>query len=219
MEEFLKSSINIDFESKEIQEYIEEFRNLPSKIEMAVKLYLKIRDGFLYDPFHLDISPKALVASKVISKKRAWCVEKAILMVACSRALGIPSKLGFAIVTNHLGVDKLEKYLKRNEIVFHGFASLFLENKWVICTPAFDAKVCRLSAVEPLEWNGKTDSLFQEFQGQQRFMEYKKYYGFFSEIPFELMHYEMKSYYPHLFESNWNDKSFSFGYDKNCLVD
>ncbi|NBX80091.1 MAG: transglutaminase, partial [Flavobacteriales bacterium] len=57
MEEFLKSSVNIDFESQWIQEYIEEFRSLPSKTEIAVKLYLKIRDGFLYDPYHLDISP------------------------------------------------------------------------------------------------------------------------------------------------------------------
>jgi transglutaminase-like putative cysteine protease len=219
MEEFLKSSINVDYESQVIQEYIEEFRNLPSKSEMAVKLYYKIRDGFLYDPFHLDISPQVLIASKIVPKKRAWCVEKALLMVAGSRALGIPSRFGFAIVTNHLGADKLEKYLKRSEIVFHGFASLFLDSKWVNCTPAFDTRVCRLSGVKALEWDGKSDSLFHEFEGQKQFMEYKKYYGFFSEIPFELMHLEMKSYYPHLFEFNWSSKSFSFDYDENCVVD
>lgn len=213
MEEFLKSTVNIDHENLIIQEYIHELRGLLSKKEMAIKLYLKIRDGFLYDPYHLDISPKALVASKIVSKKRAWCVEKALLMVACSRALGIPSKLGFAIVTNHLGVDKLEKYLKRKEIVFHGFVSLFLEGKWVICTPAFDTRVCRLSGVKTLEWDGETDSLFQEFEGAKQFMEYKKYYGFFMDIPFKLMHSEMKNYYPHLFDNEWDNKEFSFKYD------
>jgi hypothetical protein len=219
MEEFLKSTANIDFENSIIQEYVKEFRQLTSKTEMAVKVYLKIRDGYLYDPYHLDISPDALVASKIVSKKRAWCVEKALLMVACSRALGIPSILGFAIVTNHLGVDKLEKYLKRKEIVFHGYVSLFLERKWVNCTPAFDARVCRLSGVKALEWDGKSDSMFQEFEGDKQFMEYKKYYGFYSDIPFKLMHSEMQSYYPHLFENDWNEKSFSFQYEVNCLAD
>jgi hypothetical protein len=214
MEEFLKSSVNIDFESQGIQEYIEEFRSLPSKTEIAVKLYLKIRDGFLYDPYHLDISPSSLVASKILTKKRAWCVEKALLMITCSRALGIPAKFGFAIVTNHLGVEKLEFYLKRKEIVFHGFASLFLEGRWIICTPAFDARVCKLSGVQPLNWDGKSDSLFQEFEGNQQFMEYKRYYGFFNDIPFELMHAEMQVFYPHLFEKQWNEKEFSFRFDK-----
>lgn len=212
MENCLQASKNVDFLNESIQEYIKEFRHLSDKKAIAVQLYEKVRDGFLYDPYHLDISSDALIASKVIQKKRAWCVEKALVMIACLRALEIPARFGFAIVVNHLGIEKLETYLKRKEIVFHGFVSVFLDGKWVICTPAFDRKVCRLAGVEPLVWDGETDSLFQAFSKDKKHMEYIKYYGFFEEIPFDLMRSEMELYYPHLFEQDWNSKDFSFKY-------
>jgi transglutaminase-like putative cysteine protease len=145
-----------------------------------------------------------------LSKQRAWCVEKASVLAACARKFGIPSRLGYAIVTNHIGVEKLISYLKRDEIVFHGFVELFIEGQWIKCTPAFDKRICRISGVEPLNWNGEEDSLFQEFDQGRKFMEYKKIYGTFSDVPIELMNAEMKEYYPHLFENEFNSKDFSF---------
>lgn len=212
MENFLKSSKNIDFLDENIQFYIKEFSDFSDKKEIAIQLYEKVRDGFIYDPYHLNISSDGLIASQVIKKKRAWCVEKSLVLIACLRALNIPARFGFAIVINHLGIEKLETYLKRKEIVFHGFVSIFLNGKWVICTPAFDRKVCRLAGVEPLVWDGETDSLFQEFSKDKKLMEYIKYYGFFDEIPIDLMRSEMENYYPHLFKENWNSKEFSFEY-------
>ena len=210
MENALKSSKNVDFLDGNIQVYIQEFSDFKSKKEIAIRLYEKVRDGFIYDPYHLNISSEGLIASQVIKKKRAWCVEKSLVMIACLRALKIPARFGFAIVVNHLGIEKLETYLKRKEIVFHGFVSVFLNEKWIICTPAFDRKVCRLAGVEPLAWDGETDSLFQEFTKDKKHMEYIKYYDFYDEIPFDLMRTEMEKYYPHLFKESWNSKEFSF---------
>jgi hypothetical protein len=42
--------------------------------------------------------------------------------------------------------------------------------------------------------------MFQEYENGNKFMEYLHFYGEFSDIPFELMHDEMRKYYPHLFE-------------------
>jgi transglutaminase-like putative cysteine protease len=136
-------------------------------------------------------------------------------MVACCRAIGIPARFGFAIVTNHIGVEKLTNYLRRYEIVFHGYAEIFLDNRWIKCTPAFDNRVCRLSGVSTLDWDGENDSMFQEFENGKKFMEYLHFYGEFADIPFELMHQEMKKYYPHLFATNFDSKEFSFKYDSN----
>ena len=146
-------------------------------------------------------------------KKRAWCVEKSLLMVACCRALKIPARFGFAVVKNHIGVEKLINYLGRTEIVFHGYVEVFLQNKWVKCTPAFDKNVCRLSKVSPLNWDGENDSMFQAFSNDQKYMEYLHFYGDFSEIPFSLMHSEMNKYYPHLFRENIIEKEFSFHFE------
>ena len=118
--------------------------------------------------------------------------------------------MGYAIVRNHIGVEKLEKYLKRPEIVFHGYVEVFLNEKWVSCTPAFDKRICRISGVPPLPFDGENNSMFQKYSGDQLFMEYIHYYGTFDDVPVQLMNNEMQKYYPHLFEGEWNEKAFSF---------
>ncbi len=183
--------------------------NLPEK-EKAIALYFLVRDAFLYDPYHLDLTNEGLKASNVLSKKRSWCVEKSSVLAACLRKCGIPSRLGYAIVTNHIGVEKLTHYLRREEIVFHGFVDVYLNGKWVKCTPAFDQRICRVSGVTPLDWDGEKDSLFQEFDQGKKFMEYKHFYGTFNDVPIELMNAEMKAHYPHLFEEMYDSKEFSF---------
>lgn len=208
--EYLRPTKFLDFDHPAFEGYGEDIPGDLSPAETAVKLYFKVRDGFLYDPYHLDLRENALKASTVIGKKRAWCVEKATLLAALARKSEIPSRLGYAIVANHIGVEKLVKYLRREEIVFHGYAELFLDGKWVKCTPAFDQRICRMSGVEPLDWNGNEDSMFQAFSGDQRFMEYLHFYGEFADVPIELMNSEMEKHYPHLFEEAWNLKEFSF---------
>ena len=207
---YLQETSYFNFHSVEVINYIADIDRQATLTEQAIQLYNQVRDGFLYDPYHLDLRPQALICSALLNKKRAWCVEKSIVMTACARGLGIPARVGYAVVTNHLGDDKLELYLKRKEIVFHGYVELYLEGKWVICTPAFDARVCRINKVVPLEWDGKTDSLFQAFRGEEQFMEYIHYYGTFPDVPVELMNSEMQRYYPHLFEEEFDTKAFSF---------
>jgi transglutaminase-like putative cysteine protease len=210
MSSFLEESYQLNFNHPEFQVYLKQFQFGTNQIENAKEIYFKIRDQFIYDPYHLDIRDESFIASEILKKKRAWCVEKAIVMVACCRSIGIPSRFGFAIVTNHIGVEKLTHYLGRREIVFHGYVEVYLNEKWVKCTPAFDKRVCRLSGVSPLDWNGINDSMFQEFEKGKKFMEYLHFYGEFPDIPTELMHSEMKNYYPHLFEEDFNSKDFSF---------
>jgi transglutaminase-like putative cysteine protease len=207
---YLNESKNIDFKSEAFIEFMKKGNLSGNSKEKALQWYLFVRDAFLYDPYHLDLRSSSLTVSHIVSKKRAWCVEKALVFTAGCRAMGIPARLGFGIVQNHLGADQLEHYLKRKEIVFHGYAEVFLNGKWVKCTPAFDRRICAINKIEPLNWNGEDDSLFQAFSGDNKFMEYLHFYGEFAEIPFELMHTEMEKHYPHLFTDPINTKAFSF---------
>jgi hypothetical protein len=208
MNEFLKETDFLNFTHVKLDKFILDLSR--DEIDKACELYYRVRDGFLYDPYHLDLRLPALTASVIASGKRAWCVEKSILLAALFRKVGIPSKLGYAVVTNHIGVDKLKGYLQREEIVFHGFVEAFLEGKWVKCTPAFDRRICRLTGVDPLDWDGKSDSMFQSFEKNRKFMEYIHFYGSFADVPLELMNEEMKKYYPHLFQNTYSTKEFSF---------
>lgn len=210
MEEYLKDTVFLDYKDPSFDVFTQQINKNQDPTDLAIDLYYLVRDAFLYDPYHLDLTREGLKASNVLKKKRAWCVEKSSVLAACARKFGIPSRLGYAIVTNHIGVEKLTQLLRREEIVFHGYVELFLNNKWVKCTPAFDERICKMSGVTPLNWDGKTDSLFQEFEKGKRFMEYKHFYGDFSDVPIDLMNSEMKKYYPHLFEKTYNSREFSF---------
>lgn len=216
LQECLSETYFLDFNSSEFRSFLLPFEGKEPSRNLAIEFYNYVRDYFLYDPYHLDLNATALKASHIVKKKRAWCVEKAIVFAAGLRAFGIPSRLGYAVVENHLGVDKLMAVLKTSKIVFHGYVEVFDEetNFWTKATPAFDVRVCKLNGVEPLSWNGQEDSLFQAYKGQEKYMEYLVDYGSFEDVPIQLMHREMKTYYPHLFDgTHLNSRKFSFNYD------
>lgn len=207
---YLQATSILEVHDDSTKELIASIDKTKSKKEQAIALYYKVRDVFVYNPYHLDLRPQGLKSSVIMQQSHAWCVEKSIVMATGLRALGIPSKLGYGIVVNHIGVEKLTRVLRREEIVFHGYVSAYLNDKWVKSTPAFDPLICKISGVEPLDWDGENDSLFQAYQGEQQFMEYKHFYGEFDDVPVDLMNAEMKRYYPHLFVGEHESRSFSF---------
>jgi hypothetical protein len=43
----------------------------------------------------------------------------------------------------------------------HGFVELHFEERWVKATLVFNAELCRIHGVSPLEFDGRHDALFQ----------------------------------------------------------
>ncbi len=201
MDEFLKSTEFLDADDQTVRRFASEHTaDGDSDIEKAVKLYYAVRDGFQYDPYLLDLRREGLKASTLLTKTRGYCVEKAILLAASARAVGIPSRLSFYIVRNHIATDRLEKALKKNYLVFHGAAEMLLDGEWRKATPAFNKKLCDFLGVEPLEFDGTGDSIFQEFDGSGNvFMEYIHDYGAFADLPYEMYLAELDKHYPHIF--------------------
>jgi hypothetical protein len=145
---------------------------------------------------------EGLRASDLLKRNRGYCVEKAVLLAASARAVNIPSRLSFYIVRNHIATEKLEKLLQKNYLVFHGAAELFIDGKWLKTTPAFNKKLCDFLQVEPLEFDGTCDSIFQEYdKAGNVFMKYLHDYGAFADLPYELYLAELNKHYPHIFEN------------------
>jgi transglutaminase-like putative cysteine protease len=171
-----------------------------NEVEKALSLYYAVRDNFWYNPNQIRTQKDDFKASMQIVRTEGHCIDKANILAACARAVGIPSRLGFANVTNHIATEKVEKLLGTNILVFHGYTELFLNRKWVKATPAFNKKLCEKIGVLPLDFDGENDSIFQQYSPVgDRFMEYLHDYGQFAELPFELMMGEWEKYYPHLF--------------------
>jgi transglutaminase-like putative cysteine protease len=153
-------------------------------IDVAVKLYLAVRDGILYDPYSPFYLPEHYRASYVLKRGRSFCVPKASLLCALGRASGIPSRVGLADVRNHLTTKQLIDFMGSDLFVCHGFVELYLEGKWVKATPAFNRELCEKHHVSPLEFNGREDSLFQPYNSKnQKFMEYVAFRGVYPDVP------------------------------------
>ncbi len=154
----------------------------------AVRLYYAVRDGIRYTPYYPFYRPEHYRASVVLEAGCGYCVPKASLLCALARSCGIPARVGFAHVRNHLSTRQLQEYMGTDLFVFHGYNEFFLEGRWVKATPAFNAELCHRHRVAPLEFNGREDSLFHPYNLDRRqFMEYVEYIGVFSDIPVEMI--------------------------------
>ncbi|OGP95583.1 MAG: transglutaminase [Deltaproteobacteria bacterium RBG_16_47_11] len=182
---YLTPTSIIDSDHKSIQGYAHGvIGKSTDPIDIAVKLYLAARDGIRYapyTPFHL---PDHYRASSVLYRGRGFCVPKASFLCALGRACGIPSRVGFATVRNHLATKQLIVFIGSDLFVYHGFVEFYLGEKWVKATPAFNIELCQKHHVPPLEFNGREDSLFQAYNLEnKKFMEYVEFHGIETDIP------------------------------------
>ncbi len=188
MEEYLSPTSIIDSDHDEVVEFarrsIMAVNKKEDPTEKAVLLYYAVRDGIWYDPYYPFYLPEHYRASNVLASRRGFCIPKASLLCALGRASGIPARVGFATVKNHLASRQLLEFLGSDLFVFHGYTEFFLEGRWVKATPAFNAELCRKHNVVPLGFTGREDSIFQAYNlDKKRFMEYVADHGTYADIP------------------------------------
>lgn len=200
-EECIRPTEFLNYEHPNVKSWLEKHLDASlSTKKKAIRLYYLVRDGWKYNPYKVTTEREKVKVSHLITERQGYCTPKAMLLAATARAVGIPSRIGFGDVKNHLSSPALIEYLRSEIFAWHGFTELFIDEQWVRCTPAFDAKLCGKFNVAPMDFDGETDSLFQEFDnGGKRFMEYVNYRGVYSELPYEEMFTSLKEIYPHAF--------------------
>jgi hypothetical protein len=169
--------------------------------ERVLLLYPKIRDGIVYDPYLDFFDASVYRASSVLAAGRSFCVGKAALLSACARAIGVPARVGYADVRNHLTSPRLQAMFQTDLFVWHSYSELYLDGRWVKATPAFNRALCDRIGIHPLEFDGLHDSLFHPFDraGRQH-MEYVLDRGSFDDVPFARIVADFRAYYPALNE-------------------
>jgi transglutaminase-like putative cysteine protease len=152
----------------------------------AVRLYYAVRDGIRYDPYGITLDVEDLRASTTLERGRGWCVAKAVLLAAGCRAVGIPARLGFADVRNHLSTERMRRSMQTDVFYWHGYTSILLGDRWLKATPAFNVELCEKFTLAPLEFDGITDSLFHAFTPDgKRHMEYLRYRDEYVDVPID----------------------------------
>ena len=168
-------------------------------VDRAVKLFYAVRDGFPYNPYRMTFDRDKYRASFILAQGDGFCVQKAVLLAALSRAAGVHCRLGFADVRNHLVTRRLKELMKTDVFVFHGYNEFYLGGRWIKATAAFNLSLCEKFGIHPLDFNGRDDSVLHPFDRQgNRHMEYLRDYGPFDDLPFDMMIGEYKKHYPHL---------------------
>jgi transglutaminase-like putative cysteine protease len=212
MKAYLQSGRFIDSAHPAVAAFASKFSRGDSVTERAVSLYYAVRDEIRYNPF-LDFSdPEAFRASAVLEANEGFCIGKAALLAATARAAGIPARVGFADVRNHLTTPRLAETMGSDLFIYHGYTELHLEGKWVKATPAFNLALCRRFRVKPLEFDGRSDSIFHAFdQDDRRHMEYLRERGSYADVPTAEIQDAFREAYPRYYRLGPDAARESFG--------
>ena len=195
-----ESTYYFDYEHDTIQDHLSVFKNQKlSEKELTIQLYNYVREEWTYSANYINCIPTLFKASLIAHRTHAHCIDKSILLACFLRAFGIPTKLQFAKVKNHIAAEHLEERFGTNELTPHGMVNLKLDGQWLKVSPAFNASLCEKYNVAPLEFNGEEDSIFHEFdRNGNLFMEYLEDYGSFGDVPFSFIEQNLIENYPSL---------------------
>lgn len=183
-ENTLTPTYYIDSDHERITDFIKPHIDPESSVRTAVNIYLAVRDQILYDPYHIRLDPAHMKASAVLERGKGYCVAKAVLLAACLRAAGIPAKLCFADVKNHITTKKLREIMQTDVFHYHGYCLVYLDGSRVKATPAFNLSLCEKFGIKPLDFNGREDSIFHEYDTKgKRHMEYIREHGCYDDLP------------------------------------
>jgi transglutaminase-like putative cysteine protease len=168
-------------------------------VARGIRLYYAVRDDIIYTPYCDFRSPETYRASACLGRGSGFCVAKAALLAAVARAAGIPARLGFADVKNHLCTPRLRALVNGDVFYYHGYTELSLNGRWVKATPAFDRALCDRFGVRPLDFDGVTDSLFHPLDtAGRRHMEYVRERGAHPDVPVDEIMATFEREYPGL---------------------
>lgn len=165
---------------------IELTTGLSDPIDKSIALFYFVRDQIPYNLYVKKHMPEHFRASNTLNRGKGYCVQKAVLLVTLARALNIPARLGCAKIRNHLVSQKVLDILKSNIFPWHGYTNLYLNDKWIKATPAFDIQMCEDNGFIPVDFDGHNNAMFPAYNREGKpHVEYLFDRGPFDDVPLE----------------------------------
>lgn len=180
------------------------------EIDRACRLFYAVRDGIRYDAYNLLVTRESLRATYVLAAGRSWCVPKSVLLAAMCRAVGIPCRLCYANVRNHMATKKLLDHIGTDVFYYHGYNEIYLRSRWVKATVSFNRTLCEKARLAPLDFDGQHDSIYHPFDlAGHRYMEYLHDYGPFADVPYDDLVAKFAEVYPNVQQRGENGAGLS----------
>jgi transglutaminase-like putative cysteine protease len=185
IEQYLMPTSVIDSDSRLIRETANELiKDQEDIADKAKSLFHFVRDQIKFSMYVNIELAENYKASTTLQRREGYCVMKAVLLTALARAAGIPARLAFADLTNHMLPQKYIEMQGNNSIIYHGFTELYLNGKWVKATPAFDLDMCERYGIISTDFDGETDAMLHSVDKRGApHVEYIKFHGSFADLP------------------------------------
>lgn len=187
MDIYLRPTSIIDCDNtlikEKAQELVKDQQEVPNK---AKYLFYFVRDEIKYNLYVPSDKPEYYIASRILQESEGFCVQKAVLLTALSRAVGIPARLHIAAIRNNLVPDKLKQFMGGNLFPTHGYSELYIEERWIKVAPTFDLKMCQKNRFTTVEFDGIHDAMLpsHNLDGEPH-IEYVEDRGHYDDLPFD----------------------------------
>ncbi len=206
---FLRSTKNIDWKLIETQELFAKLfdkKNDISDRDKAIILFNFVRDEIDYKiPDHL-LSGDFITASKLLRRGKGNCLQKSLILSALGRAAGIPTRLHFVDIINHIAPPNFVKMWGK-KLNWHCYMEFFIENEWIAANPDYPTTLCAAKGYPVVQFDGIHNAMLPALDlNDHMFIEYTQDHGWFADLPRLQMHWNYGKAYIVPFVKIWFKK-------------
>lgn len=187
LEQFLTPAPGIQCEHPEVFKLARSLaKGSQNDVEAARRLFEFVRDTVRYSVHVPFWELEHYLALNTLARGSGFCVQKSALLGALARALGIPCRLGFADIQNHLVRGPLAELVPGGIIHHHCFLEWFVGGRWLKSTPSFDRGLTEALGWRLVEFSPQADALLPatDLTGQPH-ITYLRYHGWRLGVPLE----------------------------------
>lgn len=187
MDIYLRPTPVIDCDNSSIREKAREISEKGHGVsDKARYLFNFVRDEIKYNLYVPSDRPEYFKASRVLKERNGFCIQKAVLLTAFARAIGIPARLHITSIRNYLVPPKVQQLMRGNIFPTHGYSELYIEERWVKVAPTFNRSLCEKNRFVTVEFDGKHDAMLPACnQDGLKHIEYVQDHGDFDDLPFD----------------------------------
>jgi transglutaminase-like putative cysteine protease len=178
----------IDCDSRSIRERaLTLTEGLETDRQKVVALFYFVRDEIKHNPYAPGQLREDYKASTILERGNGYCQHKAILLAALCRASGVPARLGYVDIRDHLLSEKFRKMIGGgNLLIHHGYTGIYLDGRWVHASPAYDLGTCEKNGFVPVDFDGTKDAKDSPYNRDGKpHIEHVKDYGQFDDFPWD----------------------------------
>ena len=187
LENFLEPAPGIQCEAAEVVALAQDIvRGSTNDLDAAERLFVYVRDTVRYNA-RVPYEPlEAYLALNVLAQGEGFCIQKAALLCTLARAVGIPARMGFADIENHLLPEYFSEILVGKVLPYHSFTEWFVGGGWYKATPSFDAALTVEQGWRLVEFAPRENLLLPDTDLAGRpHIRYLRYRGWRYGVPYE----------------------------------